>query len=109
MISFADSLSEGATPSGSAHARASTNRPAHHDVVMYPDTMRTTVDIDDEVLAAARSIAEADRRSLGNVLSELARKGLVPSQRVDDEFPTFPVPADAPPLTIEMVERAMDE
>lgn len=76
---------------------------------MYGCVMRTTVDIDDEVLAAARSMAEADRRSLGNVLSELARKGLVPSQRADDGFPTFPVPSDAPPLTSEMVDRAMDE
>jgi hypothetical protein len=71
--------------------------------------VRTTLEIDDEVLAAARSIAEADRRSLGSVVSDLARKGLVPSQPVDDDFPTFPVPPDAPPLTTEMVERALDE
>jgi len=38
--------------------------------------MRTTLDIDDDVVAAAREMAAQDRRSLGSVISELARRGL---------------------------------
>ncbi|MGL5817974.1 MAG: hypothetical protein ACRCYR_10450 [Phycicoccus sp.] len=38
--------------------------------------MRTTVDIDDTVLAAARSLSRARRMSLGAAISELARRGL---------------------------------
>ncbi len=71
--------------------------------------MRTTLDIDDGVLAAARAIAEAENRSLGSVISELARRGLIPLQRSIGAFPTFDVPADAPPITPDMVDRALDE
>jgi hypothetical protein len=71
--------------------------------------MRTTLDIDDGVLAAARAIAEAENRSLGSVISELARRSLVPLQRGTETFPTFDVPADAAPITPDMVDRALDE
>ena len=38
--------------------------------------MRTTLDIDDTVLAAARSLARSRSISLGAAVSELARRGL---------------------------------
>jgi len=38
----------------------------------------TTLDIDDDVIAAARELAAGERRSLGSVISELARRGLTP-------------------------------
>jgi hypothetical protein len=38
--------------------------------------MRTTLDIDDELHAVARRIAFEQRRSLGDVVSELMRQGL---------------------------------
>jgi len=38
--------------------------------------MRTTLSIDDEVLYAVKSIAQREGRSLGEVLSELARRAL---------------------------------
>lgn len=71
--------------------------------------MRTTLDIDDGVLAAARAIAEAENRTLGSVISELARRGLIPQQRSTKTFPTFDVPEDAAPITPDMVQRALDE
>ena len=37
--------------------------------------MRTTLDIDDDVLQAAKEIAGEPRLTAGQVLSELARKG----------------------------------
>lgn len=73
--------------------------------------MRTTLQIDDDVLSAARAIARTQNRSLGNVVSNLARKGLrpEPSESVRDGFPIFEVTADAQPITDEMVAAALDD
>jgi hypothetical protein len=73
--------------------------------------MRTTVDVDDDVLTAARSLARAQGRSIGAVLSDLARRGLSDSLEVrgDDDFPVFAVPADGRPITSEMVRAAQDD
>ncbi len=65
--------------------------------------MRTTLNIDDAVLAAAKEIAEAQNSSAGAIISDLARKGLAittgdNSQRKTG-FPVFSVPASARPLT----------
>ena len=38
--------------------------------------MRTTLDIDDDILQAAKELARAEKKTAGRVLSELARKGL---------------------------------
>ena len=73
--------------------------------------MRTTIDIDDDILQAAKSLARSNRVSLGRALSQLARKGLQPQVTTfDDEFfPTFPCgPGDAP-VTSEQVKEALEE
>lgn len=72
--------------------------------------MRTTVDLDPDVLEAAKSLSRSQRRSLGQVLSDLARRGLAPRREgARDGFPVFRVPAGAAPLTPEAVARALDE
>jgi hypothetical protein len=72
--------------------------------------VRTTLDIDDDVVAAARELAATQRRSLGSVISELARRGLTPARvEVEGDLPVIRVPAGAPPITPEMVRRALDE
>ena len=38
--------------------------------------MRTTLDIDDDLLQAAKELARAEGKTAGQVISELARKGL---------------------------------
>ncbi len=38
--------------------------------------MRTTLDIDDDVLAAAKELAKVRKRTAGEVISELVRKAL---------------------------------
>jgi hypothetical protein len=72
--------------------------------------VRTTLQLDDDVVAAARELAASERRSLGSVVSELARRGLTPSQ-VDTtgDLPTIRVPPGTPAITAEMVRRALDE
>ena len=38
--------------------------------------MRTTLDIDDDVLLAAKALARREKKTAGRIISELARKGL---------------------------------
>ena len=55
--------------------------------------MRTTLDIEDDVLLAAKAIARQQGLSTGKVLSDLARQALLrePSSTVRDGVPLFPV------------------
>lgn len=72
--------------------------------------MRTTLNIDEDVVAVARQLAVGERRSLGSVISELARRGLTPARvEADGGLPVIRVPAGTPPITPEMVRRALDE
>lgn len=73
--------------------------------------MRTTLDLDDDVLAAARRIAAARSKSLGRVVSELARRGLETRPKIATTrgFPVFHVPKTARPLTLEDVRRDEDD
>lgn len=74
--------------------------------------MRTTLSIDDDVLEAARKLAEARRPSVGQVVSDLMRRGLVarmaPYRRSQD-LPVFAVAEDSPLITLGDVKRDEDE
>lgn len=71
--------------------------------------MRTTLDLDDRLVAAARELAAAQRRSLGSVISELAQRGLTPARvEAEGDVPVIRVPAGTPAITPEMVRRALD-
>ena len=72
----------------SRHRRASDRR--------YARPLRTTLQIDDDVLEAARCIAADERVSVGEVLSRLARRGLEPR-------PDEPAWARLPPSTVPRV------
>jgi hypothetical protein len=75
--------------------------------------MRTTLVIDDDLLAAARTLARANSESVGRVLSDLARRGLRAAARIDIKhkgtFPVFSVPAAAHPITLDDVRKLEDE
>jgi putative antitoxin of VapBC-like toxin-antitoxin system len=72
--------------------------------------MRTTLVIDDDVLEEARQMAAADGRSVGAVISALARRSLAPVTITHRSgFPIFDVPTDAPRITTEDVSRALDD
>ena len=70
--------------------------------------MRTTLDLDDRVLAAARVRCSERGISLGAAVSELALQGLAP-RIVDVGFPTFALAADTPAMTPDMVREALAE
>ena len=53
----------------------------------YLAPMRTTLAIDDDVLNAARAIAAQTRTSVGEVISDLARRSI--TQATPDTWPEF--------------------
>jgi hypothetical protein len=75
--------------------------------------MRTTVNLDDDVYEAARSLAASANESLGRALSRLARRGLAPAARSTRRgrggFPVVTLPAGSPPVTSGAVRRALDD
>lgn len=76
-------------------------------------SMRTTLDIDDAILAAAKEVADASRSSAGAVISEWARSGLArtsgKSVRSKSGFPMFAVPPGARPLTSAVVKSILSD
>lgn len=74
--------------------------------------MRTTLSIDNDVLAAARVLAGEQGRSIGEVISELARKGLTPPEPAPEyrnSIRLMPVRPGAGRATLELVNRLRDE
>jgi len=74
--------------------------------------MRTTVNIEDEILEAARVLAAERRVSIGTVISDLARKGLYQAEETPCRkkgFPVFKVSPASTPLTLERVKSFEEE
>lgn len=74
--------------------------------------MRTTLNIDDEILEAARSITGERNLSVGAALSELARRGLRPAVQVGRRrsgFPVFEISHAGTVLTLERVRKHEDD
>lgn len=74
--------------------------------------MRTTLEIDDTVLAAARSLARARGISIGAAVSELARRGLSGGAvTAQTDYSPFPVLRGDPDhlVTDELVARFRDD
>ncbi|WP_186166324.1 CopG family transcriptional regulator [Burkholderia gladioli] len=74
--------------------------------------MRTTLDIDDDVLAVVRARAEREHVSIGRVLSALARASLQPAvaaPAVRNGLPVLPNARSARPVTLELVNQLRDE
>ena len=77
--------------------------------IVYDLFVRTTLAIDDDVLQAARCVAEAERVSLGEAVSRLARRGMsrITTRIAEDGFPIADVPECFPLIDDEYVRRAM--
>ena len=73
--------------------------------------MRTTVDLEEDVLFAAKDIAKQRGTTLGRVLSELVRQALTTRAPVTTKhgLPLFPVQSDAGVVTLDLVNRLRDE
>ena len=73
--------------------------------------MRTTVDIDDDVLLATKDIAKRAGTSMGKVLSDLARRALTEktNSSTRNGVPLFPTSADGSVVTLELINQLRDE
>jgi hypothetical protein len=75
--------------------------------------MRTTLAIDDDILAAARHLADKEHKSIGEVISTLARQGLSKGPRsakpVRNGVPLLAAGASGSPITLELVNQLRDE
>jgi hypothetical protein len=72
--------------------------------------MRTTLDLDENLLAIARVRAKERGISLGAAVSEMMRQGLrVPIPADRSGFPVFVPPPGAPVVTDELVARYRDD
>jgi hypothetical protein len=73
--------------------------------------MRTTLDIDDDILEIARGMAAHRRQSLGKVMSEMFRKNLQVSgtQKFRNGVEVIQRPGKATPVTLEIVNQLRDE
>jgi len=75
-------------------------------------SVRTTLDIDDEVLWAAKELAAQRGSTAGKVLSELARQALKPAGADIENrngVPLLPPRADALPVTLASVNGLRDD
>jgi hypothetical protein len=76
--------------------------------------MRTTLDIEDDVLQAARELAQREGSTTGRVLSALARQGLGSQAPVTEGRPVMRggvplLPSRGEVVTLERVRGLMDE
>lgn len=77
--------------------------------------MRTTINIEDDVLLAVKERARREGRSAGKVLSELARRGLVHSTEAGEiaeggAFYGFePLPHRGHTVSNELIDRLREE
>lgn len=74
--------------------------------------MRTTLSIDDDVLATAKELAATERKTIGEVISALARRALRPaesSQKTRNGVPLLKVNPNNPRITSELVHQLHEE
>ena len=74
--------------------------------------MRTTLTIDDDVLAAAKSLANLQQKSVGEVISALTRQALRPNAQTNktrNGVPLLPLRVGAAAVTPELVNQLRDE
>lgn len=77
--------------------------------------MRTTLDIDDDVLTIAKQRARAEQKSAGKIISDLARRSLeepvepldVTTLKIVDGIPVLP--ARGAVVTPEMVQKLIEQ
>ena len=74
--------------------------------------MRTTLSIDDDVLAAAKGLASVQHKSVGEVISILARQALQPTETASttrNGVPLLPRQAGTIAVMPELVNQLRDE
>ena len=85
---------------------------AQHQTSGDSDAMRTPLPIGDDVLTAAKHLAQGEHKSLGEVISALARQGLSRGTRGNkterNGIPLLPSQTAGVPITLEVVNHLRD-
>lgn len=76
--------------------------------------MRTTLDIEDDVLFAAKDLARREKKSAGRIISELARKGLSGAATVSAREPKAvcgfrPFPKEGRIVSNELINKLRED
>ena len=74
--------------------------------------MRTTLNIDADVLLAAKELAATEQKSVGEVISALTRRSLYPAQnrgKNRNGVPLLQVKPNSPRVTSELVHQLREE
>ena len=74
--------------------------------------MRTTLDIDEEILLTVKAIAQQRKTTAGSVVSSLLRESLQPKSfqlEYRNGIPLLPRRPHGPVVTAELVNRLLDE
>ncbi len=73
--------------------------------------MRTTIDIDNDILHLVKELAHQRQISLGKIISELARQALTPATEtsIRNGVPLFPIQPGAKIVTSELINQLRDE
>ena len=73
--------------------------------------MRTTLNLEEDVLREAKRYADSRAMPLGKAVSDLVRRGLsTPVQtRVVNGIQVVVLPSDGPPITSEHVKRLLED
>ena len=74
--------------------------------------MRTTLAIDDDVLSAAKEMAVIEKKSVGEVISSLARRAVAPTEtkvKRRNGVPLLKVRKGTPRVTSELVQKLREE
>lgn len=74
--------------------------------------MRTTLNLDDDVLETAKMLAARERKPLGMVISGLIRRAVEPTVQAVGErngIPLFPVSQGARTVTPDIIRELLDE
>ena len=76
--------------------------------------MRTTLDIEEDVLFAAKDLARGEKKTAGQVISELARKGLagasaLGTQESESIYGFRPFPKDGRIVSNELINKLRED
>lgn len=73
--------------------------------------MRTTIDLEEDVLLAAKEMARRRGVSIGKILSDLARQALSrqSGETARNGVPLFPSRPEGQVVTLELINRLRDE
>ncbi len=73
--------------------------------------MRTTLDLDEDILRTSKALARERGESLGRTISDLVRKGLEPSRsfrKGKDGLPVLPRVPGGKQVTLEIVKELLE-